>query len=286
MDKLTRYAYAKVNLSLDVTGRREDGYHLVKMIMQNVELHDDVTLEKCEEGFILTSNVDTVPTDDKNLMVKAAKLMFQNFNLPGGLKMHLEKRIPVAAGLAGGSTDAAAVINGINELFDLSLSFSELSKIGVKIGADVPYCILSHPALSEGIGEVLTKIEGMKSVPVLLCKIKEGASTKEVYQRLDALENPTHPDVDQTLSDLKSKQYESAMNSMGNILESVTIPMLPEIQEVKDLLLENGASFAMMSGSGPTVFSFFSDKEKAAACSLKLKEQKPQAFTCVTELMP
>lgn len=278
-------AYAKINLSLDVLSKRADGYHEVKMIMQNISLHDDITLEKTEAGIQLTANVDSVPTDDRNLMVKAAKKMFEKYQLPGGIRMTLEKRIPVSAGMAGGSTNAAAVIRGINELYDLNLSLQEICEIGVTLGADVPYCILGKPALSEGIGEKLTEIKGCKKLPVVICKIKEGASTKLVYETLDSLQTLVHPDVDAYMEALKKEDLEEMSKLSGNILEDVTVSFLPEIKEIEEMMKENGAVISLMSGSGPTVFGIFSDEETAKKCVSVLADKKPDAFTGVFEMM-
>lgn len=262
MDDITLKALAKINIGLDVTGVREDGYHLVKMIMQTIHLYDLVTITKTEEPtFTMTTNASFLPVDDDNLCIKAAKLLAEEFDLKTGAKIHLNKRIPVAAGLAGGSSDAAAVMYGMNRIYDLGLTKEQLMERGVRIGADVPYCLMRGTALAEGIGEELTELPPMMRCPVLIAKPAISVSTKYVYEHLDALENPTHPDIDAMIADIKAQDLHSLGSHMGNILEGVTVAKYPVIQQIKDLMKEQGAVVSMMSGSGPTVFGFFEDEE-------------------------
>lgn len=264
MEQISLKAYAKINLALDVTGVRENGYHEVRMIMQSIGLYDQIELEKtAEEGFFLAANVDFLPVDGRNLMVRAAQLLFEAFSLPGGLSMKLDKHIPVAAGLAGGSADAAAVLYGIAQLYELPLSLPELQNYGVRIGADVPFCLLQHTALAEGIGEVLTPLPPCPDCFIVLAKPAVSVSTKEVYQKLDLLEITEHPDVDGMIGALKAGDLHGITGKLANVLEAVTIPMHPEIREIKRILKENGALNALMSGSGPTVFALFETEKEA-----------------------
>lgn len=256
-------AYAKVNLGLDVIRKREDGYHDVKMIMQSVNLYDCIRAEDIEDGIEISSNVSFVPNDESNLMYKAAKLLMDEFDIKRGIKLYLEKNIPVAAGMAGGSTDAAAVLKACNELFNLGLTQEELMERGVKIGADVPYCIMGGTALSEGIGEVLTKIEGIPMCNILIAKPSIGVSTKYVYENLHANELTYHPDIDGMIECINAHDLYGIADKMENVLETVTVKKYPEIDRIKQFMKDNGALNSIMSGSGPTVFGLFDDEEIA-----------------------
>lgn len=258
-------ALAKINIGLDVTGIRADGYHEVSMIMQTVNLYDRLAIKKTGTGEIrLSTNLNYLPVNDDNLCIKAARLLADEFSIKDGIDISLDKHIPVAAGMAGGSTDAAAVLFGVNKIFDLGLSKKALMERGIKIGADVPYCIMRGTALAEGIGEVLTPLPPMVECPVLIAKPGISVSTKTVYQSLDAcFDTVKHPDIRQLIMDIENKDLGSICDHMGNVLEEVTIPMHPVISDIKKLMLENGALGAMMSGSGPTVFGFFEDNDTA-----------------------
>lgn len=286
MDELVKNACAKVNLSLDVIGRRPDGYHEIRTVMQHIGLHDVLRMKKtAEKGIVLLTNDESLPTDGKNLAVRAAKLLFDEFGLPGGLLIRLEKNIPVAAGLAGGSADAAAVLHGVNELYGLGLSLEALQARGVKLGADIPFCLTEHAALSEGIGEILTEIPGCPACTLVLAKPDAGASTKEIYERLDHCTDAVHPDVDRMLRMLENGDLRGTAEVMGNILEDVTVQLCPEIREIEAFFKENGALNAMMSGSGPTVFALFDAAEKAEQAVRLLKEKKIAAVTVLTRLI-
>lgn len=265
MNEITLKALAKINIGLDVTGIRADGYHEVSMIMQTVNLYDRLAIKKTGTGEIrLSTNLNYLPVNDDNLCIKAARLLTDEFSIKDGIDISLDKHIPVAAGMAGGSTDAAAVLFGVNKIFDLGLSKKALMERGVKIGADVPYCIMRGTALAEGIGEVLTPLSPMVECPVLIAKPGISVSTKTVYQSLDAcFDTVKHPDIHKLISDIENKDLGSICDHMGNVLEEVTIPMHPVISDIKKLMLENGALGAMMSGSGPTVFGFFEDNDTA-----------------------
>lgn len=265
MNDISIRALAKINVGLDVVGIMDNGYHEVKMIMQTVNLFDNLSIEKkTDKDISLSTNLKFLPVNDDNLCVKAARLLIDEFNIDGGVDIKLDKHIPVAAGMAGGSTDAAAVLYGVNELFGLGLSKEELMERGVKIGADVPYCIMRGTALAEGIGEKLTPLAPMVKCPVVIAKPGVSVSTKMVYQNLDScFDSVVHPDIDQLIKDIENEDLKSICNHMGNVLEDVTIPLHPVIADIKKNLMDNGAVGAMMSGSGPTVFGFFDDMKTA-----------------------
>ena len=265
MDKLDIKALAKINIGLDVTGIREDGYHEVKMIMQTVNLFDKITISKVKEpGVSMTTNLKFLTVGDDNLCIKAAKLLIEEFDIKEGITIALEKHIPVAAGMAGGSTDAAAILFGMNKMFKLGLSRKDLMDRGVKLGADVPYCIMRGTALAEGIGEVLSPLPPMVKCPVLIAKPGISVSTKQVYEALDScFDTVVHPDIDGIIEDIKNQDLAAICSKMGNVLEDVTIPMHPVIADIKKCMMDNGAVGAMMSGSGPTVFGFFNDNKTA-----------------------
>lgn len=272
MDTVKRKAYAKINLGLDVIRKREDGYHDVKMIMQNIGLCDELTFEKQAEGITLKIDRVDLPTDGNNLIYRAARLIKEEYGITEGVRIRLKKKIPIAAGLAGGSTDAAAVFHGMNSLFDLGMTIDKMCELGVKIGADVPYCILGGTALAEGIGEKLTPLPDAPGTVVLLAKPDISVSTKEVYQNLHVEELRVHPDIDGMTKAIIRRDLQGILERMDNVLEYVTISRYPVIDEIKNFMKEQGALRALMSGSGPTVFGIFEKQEQAAAAYLKLKE--------------
>ncbi len=264
MDCIQLKAYGKINLSLDVTGKRQDGYHYVKMIMQTVGVYDQITIKKNNnQGISLKTNLGFLPSDKNNLAYKAARILMDEFNIENGISINLRKSIPVAAGMAGGSADAAAVLTGMNELFELGLPDEELMKRGVNLGADVPYCVMKGTALAEGIGEILTPLKPMPECFILIAKPHISVSTAFVYKNLKLESVKRHPDVDKVVSMIDAGDISGIAKNMGNILETVTIPAYPVIDELKKLMKDNGALNAMMSGSGPTVFGIYDDKEKA-----------------------
>lgn len=263
---LSLKAYGKINLGLDVLRRREDGYHDVRMIMQTVGIFDRVDLIwKEEPGIQVETNLYYLPTNENNLVYKAAKLLMDEFQVREGLLIRLRKFIPVAAGMAGGSSDAAAVLFGVNKMFRLGLTTEELMERGVKIGADVPYCILRGTALSEGIGEVLTSLSPVPQCQVLVAKPGINVSTKFVYENLHAndLRPEQHPDIDGMIRAIKAQDLQGIADKLGNVLETVTVKEYPVIQEIKDKMLEFGAIGSLMSGSGPTVFGLFTNPKAA-----------------------
>lgn len=267
MKKIVKKAYAKVNLALDVLQKREDGYHDVRMIMQNISIFDVLTFEVNESAnerkISLSVNKDAIPTDDRNLVYKAVRLMFDIYDINADIDIYLEKNIPAEAGMAGGSTDCAAAIHAVNELFDLKLDMKTLMDIGVKLGADVPYCILGHTALSEGIGEILTPINSLSDCYFLVVKPPVGVSTKMVYTNLRVNELEHHPDIDGMISALNERDVKKVSAHMENVLETVTARMYPEIERLKCIMKEQGALNAIMSGSGPTVFGIYTDEATA-----------------------
>ncbi len=257
-------ALAKINLGLDVVRRREDGYHEVRMIMQTIHLYDRLDIKRTKEsGIQIQTNLSFLPVNENNLIYKAAKLLMDEFSITDGVSVKLDKRIPVAAGMAGGSTDAAAMLFGMNRLFSLGLTKRQLMERGVQIGADVPYCIMRGTALAEGIGEELSPLAPMVKCPVLIAKPSISVSTKFVYQNLKLDDTTVHPDIDLLIEDIKAKNLHDIAAHMGNVLETVTIPNYPVIDEIKKHMLSHGAVGAMMSGSGPTVFGLFDDEATA-----------------------
>lgn len=268
-------ALAKINLGLDVLGRRADGYHELRMIMQTINMYDQLDMEISEEpGIKITTNLPYVPVNENNLVYKAAKMLMDEFQVKEGLTVDLQKMIPVAAGMAGGSSDAAAAMIGVNRLFQLGLSVKALMERGVKIGADVPYCLLRGTALAEGIGDKLRALPACPDCYVLIGKPGISVSTKFVYENLRTNELKAHPRIDEMLGALQWHNLYKMADLMENVLETVTIPRYPIIEEIKNHMKEHGALNALMSGSGPTVFGLFDDKLLAEHACEALKESR------------
>ena len=266
-------AFAKINLGLDVLGKREDGYHEVRMIMQTIRMYDQLDMRKSvEPGIHLTTNKKYIPVDENNLVWRAAKLMMDTCGIIEGVSIHLHKVIPVAAGMAWGSSDAAATLVGMNRLFHCGLSKEKLMELGVQIGADVPYCVLRGTALAEGIGEKLTVLPPMPDCWILIGKPGISVSTKYVYTTLDLNTDTVHPDIDGMKKALEDGNLYGITERMGNVLQDVTIPAYPEVERIKEQMKTLGAVNAMMSGSGPTVFGIFDSEEKAQKACQKLRE--------------
>ena len=283
MDKLELKALGKINLGLDVLGKRENGYHDVRMVMQTVYLYDQIWMVKTKEpGIRLSTNLFYLPVNENNLAYRAAELLMKEFGIQEGIKIILDKHIPVAAGMAGGSSNAAAVLFGMNRMFSLGLSQKELMDRGVSLGADVPYCIMRGTVLAEGIGEKLTPLPPMPRCFVLLAKPSISVSTKMVYEKLDSHEIAKHPDIDGIIEGLKGRDLLSVAACMGNVLEKVTVEAYPVIDEIKEVMKKQGALNAMMSGSGPTVFGLFDDKKKAKKAAFKIREMQLARQTYVT----
>ncbi len=284
MQEVHLKAMAKINLGLDVLRRREDGYHEVKMIMQTVNLYDKVHIKRTKEpGIRLETNLYFLPTNENNLAYKAAKLLMDEFNIKEGVDISIKKFIPVAAGLAGGSTDGGAVLYGMNQLFHLKLTRRELMDRGLLLGADVPYCLMRGTALAQGIGEELTRLPSLtQRLTVLLAKPGINVSTKFVYTNLKLDESLKHPDIDAQIQAIKENNTNKMIENMGNVLESVTIPAYPVIDEIKQCMMENGALGAMMSGSGPTVFGIFANKKDAIKAQEIIRERQMAKLVYVT----
>lgn len=285
MKELRLKALAKVNLGLDVLRRREDGYHEVRMVMQTIRLYDRLILRRREKpGIQVKTNLYYLPDNENNLVYQAAKLLQDEFGLEGGMVISLQKFIPVAAGMAGGSSDAAAVLYGMNRMFHLQLSREELMKLGVRIGADVPYCIMRGTALAEGIGEQLSALPPMPECQVVIARPPDSVSTKFVYENLKLEKDTVHPDIDMLIKGLKERDLHQVAAHMGNVLESVTIPRYPVIEQIKEEMMAGGALSAMMSGSGPTVFGLFEDKEKAEQTCQGLRQGTLAKQVYLTEI--
>lgn len=269
MESITLNAYAKINLGLDIVNRLPNGYHTVDMVMNQVELHDTVTIKKADTGFFMDMVIESdnsqtldLPCDDSNLCIKAAKAILEYSNVNSGANIHLTKRIPVSAGMAGGSTDAAAVLTGLNELYNLQLTNNQLCDIAVKIGADVPYCIVGGTMRAQGIGEELTPLTPFAPIDILIAKPPVGVNTKIAYSQFDSIDNPYHPDIQSLVNSINSQKSITDLTSrMGNSFEQFIIPERPEIDQLKHIMNTNGALFSLMTGSGPTVIGFFNDKE-------------------------
>ena len=271
-------AYGKINISLDVVGKREDGYHLLKMIMQNVDLYDSLSFQKCNKGINISCNKPYIPTDEKNLVYKAAQLFMDTYDIHEGINIYLKKDIPVAAGMAGGSADAAAVFRALKQVFNIDVDNDDLMKLGVKIGADVPYCIVGGTALCEGIGEIITPLTPFKNKILVLVKPNFGVSTKEVFKNLDISKIFKHPDTDAIIKAMEEERLEDVCNGMKNLLENVTLRKYPVLKRIKEDMIKMGAMGAMMSGSGPTIFAFFDDMLKAQRCYDKFKIQYKEIY--------
>lgn len=281
-EELNIKSYAKINLTLDVLRRRADGYHEVKMIMQTVGLHDEVRVSKREQGIELHTDLSYIPTDERNLAFRAAQLFFEKTGIAGGAHIILKKNIPVAAGLAGGSGNAAAVLRALNRLYRAEMTTDELAEIGVEIGADVPYCIVGGTMLAEGIGEKLTVIPPMPHCFAVLVKPELSVSTKRVYEALDMKQIREHPDTNGVIEALEAGNRKEIAIRMYNVLQQVTEQMHPEIAEIRSRLLGCGATGAIMSGSGPTVFGLFEQKETAEHAYQTMRQYYSETFLTET----
>lgn len=271
-------AYGKVNISLDVVGKREDGYHLLSMIMQNIDLYDEIEVEKQECGIILECNKSYVPVDNRNLSYKAAEIFKERYDIVDGVKINIEKNIPVSAGLAGGSTDAAAVLKVMNKLFNVNATEEELMELGLKLGADIPYCIHGGTALCEGIGEIITPIKPFIDKIVVLVKPAFGVSTKEVYKNFNLEKVKQHPKTAEIINAIENDDLNFVASNMKNLLENVTLRKHKILIKIKEEMNACGAINSMMSGSGPTVFAFFDDMLKAQRCFEKMKKKYSDVF--------
>lgn len=276
------FANAKINLSLDVLGVREDGYHEVKMLMQSIGLADRITLEPRDEGIVLRTNRPYLPCDARNLAYRAAELFFQATGIQSGVFINILKRIPVSAGLAGGSTDAAAVLTGLNRLFDAKLSRRRLCELGATLGSDIPFCILGGTALAVGRGERIHRLPSLPRTYLVLMKPPIGISTPKIYQELDRCSIVAHPDTDRLIQLIKSREVKTLAQEMVNVLEPVCETFEPRISELREELLCLGALGARMSGSGPTVFGIFESYEKAEAAASRLRGRGDEVIVTAT----
>jgi len=264
----------KINLGLDVLRRREDGYHEVRMVMQMVNLYDKIKITKIRGPKIyISTNLPFLPINENNIAYKAAKLLMEEFNIKSGVYIEIAKHIPVAAGMAGGSSDAAAVLHGINRLFRLNLGKPQLMERGVKLGADVPFCVSRRTSLCEGIGEIITPLQPMADCYILIAKPGFSVSTKYVYENLNIDALKSHPDIDGLVDAINHQDIYKIAGDMENVLETVTAVKYPDIEKIKDLMRREGALNAMMSGSGPTVFGIFDQQQAARIAWEELRKE-------------
>lgn len=286
MNRISLKAYAKINLGLDVIRRLENGYHEVRMVMQSIDLYDKVNIIRNRSGEInIKTNLKFLPTGPDNLVYKAVKLLKDEFKIKDGVDIDLYKFIPVAAGMAGGSTDGAAVLKGVNRMFNLGLSDEELMVRGATLGADIPYCIMSGTALAEVIGEKLTKLSDCPRCFVVIGKPGIGVSTKFVYENLVLNDETVHPDIDGIIDRINAKDIHGVADRLGNVLETVTEQAYPVIADIKSIMMREGALNSIMSGSGPTVFGLFDDREKAEHCKSVLRANKSVRNSYVVEMI-
>lgn len=272
MEQIRKNAYAKINLGLDVLRKRADGYHEVKMIMQTVDIYDTLTFTKREQpGILLKTDKEELSAGTDNLIYKAAACLISKAGISQGVEIELQKRIPIAAGMAGGSTDAAATLTGLSELFSLEYSLEKLQKLGVTLGADIPYCLMGGCALSEGIGEILTKLPSPPQCHLVIAKPDINVSTKFVYENLHAESLIFHPDIDGMTEAVRAGSLKGITDRLGNVLETVTVREYPVIDKIKTLMKNAGAENALMSGSGPTVFGIFTEKKDAESAAEQIK---------------
>ena len=273
MDYISVKARAKINLTLDVTGKRPDGYHELRMIMQTVELYDKVFIKKIEKPVIkIKTNLEWLPTDNRNLAYKAAEIIKERYDIPGGVFIELKKTIPVAAGLAGGSADCAAVLYAMNILYNLKIKREELAAIALELGSDVPYCLMRGTALAEGRGEILTRLPACPEAWIVLAKPAVGMSTAAVYKAIDAIDGYAHPDTEGMIDAIKKSDINAVASKLSNVLENASIPMCPMIGYIKKMLSDMGAVGVLMSGSGPTAYGIFKDKETAQKAADNVKK--------------
>ncbi len=272
--KFQMKAHAKINLGLDVVGKLPNGYHEVRMVMQTVGIYDELTFSRTECGIMVTTDSEELPIEEDNLIYKAANLMKDKYDIREGIHIHLQKNIPIAAGMAGGSADAAPAMKGISRMFGLDTSLLELMELGASIGADVPYCVIGGTALAEGIGEKLTPLEPAPECFVLVAKPDINVSTRYVYERLNVAAIEKHPDIDGMVAAIGKGSLQGILDRMENVLESVTVQEYPVVDALKQRMKELGAVNSLMSGSGPTVFGIFLEKRLAEAALDRLAQEQ------------
>jgi|LGOV01.1.fsa_nt_gb 4-diphosphocytidyl-2-C-methyl-D-erythritol kinase len=269
---------AKINLSLDVKGKMKNGYHEVDMIMQKIDLYDEIYMKIIPKGIKIESNCIYLPTNSRNIAYKAAELMIDKFKLKSGVYIYIEKNIPIAAGLAGGSTNAATVIQGINEMFRIGLSQKDMMRLGADLGADVPFCFMSGAARAEGIGEKLTPIKGLNDIWVVVTKPNLSVSTMEVYNNLVPNDYKIHPDIEGMIKALEDENIYMISEKLGNVLENVTFRLYPIVEKDKKLMKSFGAKGVLMSGSGPSIFGLFTKLDHAKAAYKNFSKLNRQTF--------
>ncbi|SHH51410.1 4-(cytidine 5'-diphospho)-2-C-methyl-D-erythritol kinase [Clostridium grantii] len=275
-------AYAKINLTLDITGKRKDGYHLLRMIMQNVDVYDEIEIEKIQSGIIIEADKNYIPTDERNLAYKAAEIFMNEFNISEGVKIKITKNIPVAAGMAGGSTDAAAVLKAMKDLFEINVSESKLMEVGLKLGADIPFCIKGGTALCEGIGEIITPLKPFKGHMLVIVKPNFGLSTKDVYKDIDVQKIFKHPKTEEVIQAIEGNNVAFVSENLMNVLENVSLKKHKILREIKNNMLNQGALGALMTGSGPTIFGIFEDESKAEKTYEYFKSRYDQVYLSKT----
>ncbi len=278
MNEIILKANAKINLSLDVLGKREDGYHELEMVMCEIPLYDVVEIQK-SDSIKMKCNLPYIPTDDRNIAVKAAKAFFEYTGITGGADIRIEKNIPVCAGLAGGSTDGAAVLKGLNILYNAGVSDDELEKIGDTVGKDVPFCIRGGVCLAKGTGEKLTSLNRLSGCYIVLVKPENiNVSTKDIFTKYDSIKPELHPYTRGIVEALEANDIKNLSRMMYNVLENVTVQMHPVIDEIKNTFIKNGALGAVMSGSGPSVFAVFDNESSAKEAYEEFKKTYSQTF--------
>lgn len=285
MKEIRLKARAKINITLDIIGKRDNGYHDVEMIMQTVELHDRLIMRRIKKDKIMIkTNLPYLPIDERNLVYKIIAYMKEHYSLSGGVFVDLNKRIPVAAGLAGGSSDGAQAIFGINQLYGLDLPLDEMLEIGGKFGSDIPYCMVQGTALATGLGETITYLEPFPEFYVLIVKPKFSMSTQVVYQNFDLNNVTVHPETEKVMEAIKNQDKSVICNNLVNVLETVTPKIHPEINSIKVKIHELGADGVLMSGSGPSVYGLFDDKKKAEKALRVMKKDRSMQFTYLTTI--
>lgn len=282
MKQISTRSYAKINITLDVLGKLDNGYHDIKSVMQTISLFDVITVYKTKEGIEISSNIPYLPLDSKNICYRAAEEFFKYTGIKSGINIDIAKRIPIGSGLGGGSSNASAVLKAMNELFSAGLSLKELCEIGASLGSDIPFCIFGGTRLVEGIGEKISSLPRIKKCSVLIVKPPFFVSTKTIYEKIDSKKRLSHPNHKLVLKSLAERDLHMMAKGMGNVLESVTITENPIIEEMKHELIEKGAICSQMSGSGPTVFGIFEDNEKASIARQQLWEKYRTVYLCTT----
>jgi len=274
MDYVNVYANAKINLALDILGKREDGYHELRTIMQTISLRDRLTIRKLYTNQIkLNSNVKWLPQDERNLAFSAAKILLDKFKPDYGVLIDIDKQIPISAGLGGGSADAAATLLGVKRLFNLPISMPELMEIGKSLGADVPFCLLKGTALCEGIGEIMTPLKPCPDTHIVIAKPPISISTADAFRQFRQDNVTTRPNIDQMIRDIENGDIKAIGKGLANVLESVTAKEFVVIERIKRIMLMNGSLGAIMSGSGPTVFGLFEDKGEAYKARFQIRQE-------------